>query len=191
MDRKTLFEMYGKYYNAIQSLASFPILEIPTVDKVFNNKSLIQSVYRDMKDIGFKGTALEYIVWLSTAFFVDAIRSEVRDQDSLLEWALTIIDSYARHKPECKNLWRNWAYYLHFPGTFFAEIKGLPYPSDAGFESDWGGGDIGDIKEWMRVDAALSAFGQLVVYEDNSGKMREDHGELVDFIKKLVTAKVE
>ena len=190
MDRKSLFELYGKYYDPIQSLASLGIFEIPTVDKVFSNKSQLQSVYRDMKDMKFRGTAIEYIAWLSTVHLIDSLRGEVEGAD-ILDWALAAIDNYHKHKADTKNFWRNWAYYPHFPSTLTAEIQGLDYPFDTDSEAEWGGSDIDLIKKWMRFDAGLSAFGALIVYEETVGKTRENYDELVDFIKKLATAKVE
>lgn len=191
MDRKTIFEMYGKYYDPIHTLASVPFLDSPTVDKVFKNKSLIQSAYRDMKDIGFRGSAVEFIGWLSLVYLVDALKKEIPSDATLLDWTLAIIDNFDRYKVDCGNFWRLWAYYLPFPGAWEAAIKGLTYPSGPGGEEDWGGGSTDAMKELMRYGAAFSAFGDLIIYEQATGKKREDHDELVDFVKKLATAKVE
>lgn len=190
MDRKNIFEMYGKYYDPIHTLASTPLLDSPTVDKVFNNKSLIQSAYRDMKDIGFRGTSVEFIGWLSVVYLVDSLKREVPSDATMLDWAMAIIDSYDKYKIDCFNFYRLWSYYLPFNGVWKAAVKGLPYPVDSEFEEDWGGGSTETVKEWMRVNMAFSAFGDLMIYEQAVGKKRDDHDELVDFTKKLATTEV-
>jgi hypothetical protein len=188
MDRKTIFESYGKYYDAIQSLSSFSVLEVPTVDKVFNNRSLVQSVYRDMKEIGFPGTALDYLSWLSMAFLIDSIKKEIPKDATVLDWTLAIIENYEKHKADCRNLWRNWSYYIHFANLFESEIEGRLV--DFKNKNEWEGVDTETAKLWMRSDAALGAFFELIGYEDATGKRRDDYDELAEFIRKLVTAKV-
>jgi len=189
MERKAIFEAYGKYYDVIQEIGKYPILEFPTVEKVFKNKSLIQSVYRDMKAIGFRGTAIDYICWLSMTFVIDNLKKEADYGENFLKWTICVIDNFRKYRPDSKNLLRFWAYYEHFTSSFRAQIVGLPYPSSGTVEDDWGD-DTESLKREMRADAALSAFTELVIYEDVAGKERHDYDELVDFIKKLVTAKV-
>lgn len=189
MDRKTLFETYGKYYDPIEALASFSVLEMPTVDKVFKNRSLIQSVYRDMKEMEFPGTALEYISWLSMAYLIDSLKRDVPNDATVLDWTLAIIESYDKHKTDCRNFWRNWSYYLHFASLFEAEIEG--HDADFNSKNEWEGVDTETVKLWMRSDAALGSFFELIGYEDAMGKRRDDYDELVKFIRKLVTSKAE
>lgn len=189
MDRKAIFETYGKYYDVIHEIGKYPLLDFPTVGKVFKNKSLIQSVYKDMKAIRFRGTAIEFVCWLSMVFVVDSLKKDADFGNDLLKWSLMIIDNYKKYLPDSKNLVRLWAYYVHFPSSFKAAVLGEPYPSNTPIEEEWG--EKRDIKNVLRSDAAFSTFVELIVYEDVSGKERDDMAELLDFIKKLVTAKVE
>lgn len=189
MDRKAIFETYGKYYDVIQEVGKWPFLSFPTVEKVFKNKSLIQSVYKDMKAIEFRGTATEYICWLSMVFVIDSLKKETDFGEDFLKWTLLVIDNFKKYRPDSKNLLRYWAYHEHFTSSFRAQIVGLPYPSSGTVEDDWAD-DTESVKKEMRADAALSAFAELVIYEDAAGKERHDYSELVDFVKKLATAKV-
>ncbi len=191
MERKLIHEMYGRYYNVIQAVASTPILEDPTVDKAFANKSLVQSAYKDKDKINFRGTVIEFIEWLSMVYLVDCLKREIDADAPIIDWFLGIIEAYDRYKIECRNTWKLWAFNMYFGGSFVAAIKDLPYPEISDYEEYIDNLSSEKLKEFMRAGAAFSAFSEILIYEDLYGKRRKDYDDLMSFIRKLVTTKVD
>jgi hypothetical protein len=70
MQTGEMLEKYGRYYEILQRLGTFPLRETPTIEELNISKAMIQSGYRDMKEAGFTGNLLDFFCWISTLYMV-------------------------------------------------------------------------------------------------------------------------
>ena len=182
--------LWYKYRRIIIRIGDYSVLDELTIDKIRDEKykHLIQSGYRDKKAIGFHGNLIEFFLWISMAHIVCQLRAQIPEpeQASLLGWAVAIIESYddSALRVDIKNLLNFFTRHKFFYSAFKAEIEAHPYPSTLDIEGEWGATE--ELKEIMKCDCVFASFIELVLYHDELKRKREDHAELVDFIKEIV-----
>ncbi len=184
MDRGEMIESYGKYINEIKALANYPLLENPTVAKLFENKSLMQRLYKELRADKFDGYLVEYLCYISACFLIDALRRNMPKDASMVDWTVAFIENYGNSRTDVRNLLRLYRECPKFYALLKAEIMDISVEYDELGKLEWG--TIREMKERMLSKLALAGFLEPVIYEDQHGKMREDFNELVEFIKVMI-----
>jgi len=189
MSEKIIFGLYGRYYDVLKKLSSFPILEFPTVKNVFEkNESLVQMGYRDMKLVGFAGTLVEFLCWIDMIFLVNNLKKNIGEENTMVDWALAILDNYEKYVDDTRNFLRFFEHSTELYNYFNAAIKGLLIPESL-TKSDWG--DTKSFKKNLVAVCVISSFIELLLYEETFGEKREDYDEVLDFVKGIATIKVK
>ncbi|MFA5823208.1 MAG: hypothetical protein WC853_09050 [Thermodesulfovibrionales bacterium] len=105
METKIVLERYAKYYEFLQKLGSFPLSETLTIEDLSLTKGVVQSGYKEMKEINFKGNLVDYLCLISTEYIVIQYKKFIKD-NSFISAAKFIVESHAGDAADVNNLTR-------------------------------------------------------------------------------------
>lgn len=78
MEYHELIGLHGKYYQHMQKLGRIPLSQSPTIDELDLNKGAIRSCYKEMKEINFQGTLIDYLCYVVLLFILYWIRERIK-----------------------------------------------------------------------------------------------------------------
>jgi hypothetical protein len=68
MDKRKALERYLYYEIALNNLGNMPLFINPTIDELNIPKSMVQTAYRDIKEIKFQGGVIDYLCFISNNY---------------------------------------------------------------------------------------------------------------------------
>lgn len=86
LSEKEVFERYSYYYEEIKKLGSFGLLERVKFNDLSLPKGIVRKAYKDMHDLDFKGTIIDYLCWVSANYILHIVRLE--NEYSEIQYAL-------------------------------------------------------------------------------------------------------
>lgn len=186
MKSRIIYERYGKYHEETQRLGSYPILKVPTIDELVVNKSMVQSLYKEMKQIDFKGSLIDFVCYVSLGLIIENIKKEADENISysMLDWGEKIICKYKNYAPDVRNILKLYNSNPFFFAMLRCEIKGVEF-TDEEFDQDKKT-DFDNFVDSLKCNFLLAGFMELLIYEDRHGQKREDHIDVYDTIKKFL-----
>lgn len=118
MEEGKLFERYGYFSKQLKLLNNFNFHINPTLDELLLTKSMVQTAYRDMKEIKFDGTVVDYLCFIASEFFLRdwKISCENTFKEKNTEKLLEILNNKCRESEAAKNMLR---LFLKDPAYFF------------------------------------------------------------------------
>lgn len=176
MEKKLLLQKYGRHYDIIQKLGSYPVLYEPTVKELVENRSELQGAYREIRSEGLKLRLTEYFASLSLAYLLDELRRDMPPGASMLEWALAVVENYERYPVDVRNLLWLYAASRSFYRLFKAEIG-------IGEVTEKWGRTTRDFLELIECDALLTGMLELISAEDATEEKRADHARILGYLK--------
>jgi hypothetical protein len=180
MDRKTLYRKYARYQDVIEKLGTGKLLGMPEVSTITDNKSIIQGAYRDIRnDKLFEGGFVEYLCYLSLEYVVDNLKREMGEEKNYVKWAIKLVESYDKYKPEIRNIFRLYSYNSLFHTYFQSAIGIIEYEGKMTPEI-WGGKE--EIMQYCEVDALITGFIEILDYTEFFGIKPDFYDELFDYI---------
>jgi hypothetical protein len=63
-------KLYAKYFDDLQRLGGLPLDSSPTLDDMDLSRKSVQACYRDMKSLGFDGTIVDFLCWVSCQYIL-------------------------------------------------------------------------------------------------------------------------
>jgi len=84
METKTVLERYAYYYNVLQKLGTFKLLDSPTLEDLSVAGGMVQRAYREMKSENFDGNLIDYFCYLSMHFLIFQAGNEKKENLSEL-----------------------------------------------------------------------------------------------------------
>lgn len=185
MEKDHILRMTGTYLKIIETIGRSPLIHTPSVDEVVENKSLKQKIYREIKEIAFPGTLIDYACWISTAYLIDLVRPFMKENSTLTDWTLAIVSNYENYPDHTRNAVRLFGSFDYFFSVMKSEIMGVPLVFD--LESEYGSASVEEMKEIMRVASAFGSFIEVLVYEDMVGRKAGNFVELMEFLKGAIS----
>lgn len=186
MDQGEIIESYGKYVEFIKALAENPLLKSVTVAELFQEeKSTMQRLYKQLRAEKFDGYLTDFLCYISAGYLVSWLKRSLPDNASMVDWLVAFIDSYRGSRTDVRNVLRLYREYPKFYSLLKAEITDIEY-DDYGELSKFEWGNVREVKERILAKMALAGFMDLVIYEDQEGKMPTNYDELVEIIKVMV-----
>jgi len=76
LSEKEVLKRYSYYYDEIKKIGSFGIMERVKVDGLSLPKGKIRRAYKEIHDIKFKGTIIDYLCWISANYILHIVRLE-------------------------------------------------------------------------------------------------------------------
>jgi hypothetical protein len=76
MKERDILKAYVFYYEALQSLAEFPINKLPTIEQLKLSRGVMQRGYREINDKKLDLTLVEYLCFISTKYVLNEICSQ-------------------------------------------------------------------------------------------------------------------
>ena len=70
METRVVLERYAKYYNYLQILGQIKLDVTPTIQDLGLSKGAIQSGYKEISEMNFKGNLIDYLCYISTLHVV-------------------------------------------------------------------------------------------------------------------------
>jgi hypothetical protein len=105
VETKTVLDRYAKYYDFLQRLGDSHFSETPTIKTVRITKGVVQSAYKEMKEVHFPGNLIDYLCLISTEYMVAQYKKFVKEL-SLLSCAQFMVDGYSGDPRDINNLLR-------------------------------------------------------------------------------------
>lgn len=103
METKTVLERYARYYNFLQQLGGFPFSENPIIDDLELSKGVIQSGYKEMKEINFEGNLIDYLCYVSTCYIVNEVKKILTKDIDFNTACHYIVEKAFKHDPADTN----------------------------------------------------------------------------------------
>lgn len=76
MDKRTILTRYAKYCETLEILGKIPLCSQASIDDLKPSRGLMQSCYKEIKELNFQGTLIDYLCWISTLYLIDRAGSE-------------------------------------------------------------------------------------------------------------------
>lgn len=76
LSEKEILERYSYYYEEIKKLGSFGLLERVKFNDLSLPKGIVRKAYKEMHDLDFKGTIIDYLCWVSANYILHIVRLE-------------------------------------------------------------------------------------------------------------------
>jgi len=93
MKTKKVLELYAKYYDFLQRLGIILLSETTTIKELGLSKGVIQSGYKEMKELHFRGNLIDYLCLVSTEYMVLQYNKFYK-KPSFRSFAEFIVESY-------------------------------------------------------------------------------------------------
>lgn len=94
MDKRFLLNRYSHYYKHLQTLGQIPLNINATVEMIEPTRGLVQSCYKEMRNLGFNDTLIDYLCWISSTYLLDTIKNfNLTEREEMTN----TLDKYADH----------------------------------------------------------------------------------------------
>lgn len=186
MDEKTIHERYGRYYEVLRGLSEFPLLEIPTIDKLLPSKplkALMQSAYREIKEVDFNGGLIDFFSWISTAHVIYILKQSVSIDAPQTEWVWAIISNYEKNREDTRNLMRLFNRSMYFYVYLNNEIRNEERDLLGATKENYNSVDI--LLNQTKCTCMLAGFFELLIYEDLSDGKCSCYEEVLNLLEKI------
>ncbi len=68
MDTITIINRYSYYSDIIKKAGEIPICQTITLDDLKSSRGVVQSGYKEIKEMGFKDSLIDYLCWISLQY---------------------------------------------------------------------------------------------------------------------------
>jgi hypothetical protein len=126
MTHKEVLKKYAYYYSVLQNIGSIPLQnDIVLATDTGVDRKEIQMAYNDIKKFKFKGSIMDYLLWLSSAFLVYEAKKDIKsfEKGHIPKMALAFFDEVcAKNKADDMNMLRLFNKNPDYLLTLFEEI---------------------------------------------------------------------